>query len=59
MVSCFEVITRKSKTAKFGTQVILRFSVGQHSRDAELIKSFAKYLACGVFYEKHIQCNLL
>lgn len=49
---CFEVIIRESKTAKFGTQVILRFSISQHSRDAELIKSLVKYLACGVFYEK-------
>jgi len=38
----FEVVTRNSKTAKFGTQVILRFSVGQHSRDIELIKSIVK-----------------
>jgi hypothetical protein len=26
--------------------------VGQHSRDAELIKSFAKYLSCGGVSEK-------
>ena len=33
-----------------GVRVQLRFSISQHSRDANLIKYLVEYLDCGVFY---------
>jgi len=44
---CFFVDIRDSKTNKIGKQVSLEFSMGQHSRDAQLFKSFTKFLECG------------
>jgi hypothetical protein len=38
-----------SKT-KVGKQVILIFSVTQHSRDAYLLRSFCEFLDCGKYY---------
>jgi hypothetical protein len=38
-----------SKT-KVGKQVILMFSVTQHSRDAALLKLFCEFLDCGKYY---------
>jgi hypothetical protein len=44
---CFFVDIRDSKTNKIGKQVSLEFSMGQHSRDTPLFKSFTKFLECG------------
>jgi hypothetical protein len=44
---CFFVDIRDSRTNKIGKQVSLEFSMGQHSRDAQLFKSFTKFLECG------------
>jgi len=38
----------KSKTTKTGYTIRLYFSVGQHSRDVELLSTFIKFLNCGV-----------
>ena len=38
-----------SKT-KVGKQVILMFSVTQHSRDAALLELFREFLGCGKYY---------
>jgi hypothetical protein len=35
---------------KVGKQVILMFSVSQHSRDAALLQLFCKFLDCGTYY---------
>lgn len=37
----------KSKTTKTGYTIRLYFSVGQHSRDVELLSTFIKFLNCG------------
>lgn len=47
---CFAVSLRKSSVYKAGLQVLLRFSLTQHSRDAELLKSLGDYLGCGKVY---------
>lgn len=44
---CFSVDVFKSKTHKIGSQVQLRFSITQHSRDTLLMNSFIQYLNCG------------
>jgi hypothetical protein len=44
---CFLINILKNKT---GFSVSLKFTVGQHSRDAELIKSLINYLGCGQIY---------
>lgn len=49
---CLECETRKSKTHKIGYQILLRFRISQHSRDAELINSLIKYLNCGKVYSQ-------
>ena len=43
----FQVDIRKSKTSKSGYQVLLRFSIGQHRRDEQLLRSLIDYLNCG------------
>lgn len=37
----------KSKTLLTGRQVLLTFSLTQHSRDADLMKNIISYLECG------------
>lgn len=47
---CFFILITKSEASKSGIRVQLKFSITQHSRDLELIKSLAaaaKYLGCG------------
>ena len=46
---CFFVNITKSKTTITGYRVELRFTITQHSRDAELIKSLINYYGCGTF----------
>jgi len=41
---CFFVAISKSKAYTLGSQIIVRFSIGQHSRDTELLSSFIKHL---------------
>jgi len=41
------VVIRKDKTYKIGYQVSLKFSMGQHSRDQQLLQNFISYLGCG------------
>ena len=43
---CFLIIIFKSKT-KIGEAILLIFSVAQHSRNEQLIKSFIDYFQCG------------
>lgn len=49
---CFEVSVLNSKTSKIGSRVIVRFSLSQHSRDEQLVKSLAEYLDCGLVRPK-------
>lgn len=46
----FQVEIRKIKNDKY--QVLLKFSIGQHSRDELLLKSLAVYLDCGKVKKK-------
>ena len=46
----FQVEIRKIKIDKY--QVLLKFSIGQHSRDELLLKSLAVYLDCGKVKKK-------
>jgi hypothetical protein len=48
----FIVNVSKSSAYSTGMQVRLRFQLGQHSRDAELLTSFVKYLECGSVYKQ-------
>jgi hypothetical protein len=48
---CFNVIIRKSNTHSSGFQVMLRFSLTQHCRDEQLMKSIVDYLDCGNVYK--------
>lgn len=43
---CFYVNVKVSKS-KVGSQVLLAFSIFQHSRDALLLNSIVNYLSCG------------
>jgi len=43
---CFQIKILKSKT-NIGEAVLLIFSIAQHSRDEQLIKSFIDYFQCG------------
>lgn len=43
----FYISLIKSKTLLSGTQVLLTFSLTQHSRDAELMKNIISYFQCG------------
>jgi len=44
---CFYVSIRNSLTTKSGKSVVLKFTIVQHSRDIELIKSLISTLKCG------------
>lgn len=44
---CFLIKIKKSITHKLGYQICLVFQIGQHIRDAELVKSFVEYLQAG------------
>ena len=46
----FMVMTNKNLSHKSGTQIVLRFKVTQHVRDAKLIKSFVDFFGCGDSY---------
>jgi LAGLIDADG endonuclease len=48
---CFLIDTYKAKT-KVGIGVTLRFKIAQHSRDADLLKSFVTFLGCGSYVPK-------
>ena len=48
----FQVDIRKSQTTKSGYQVLLRFSIGQHRRDEQLLISLIGYLNCGRVQKK-------
>jgi hypothetical protein len=43
----------KISTLKTGPQVQLRFSISQHTRDANLIQSLIEYFDCGGVYQRH------
>lgn len=42
----------KSATHKIGYQVVLKFSISQHTRDVELLKRFIQFLDCGLLKER-------
>lgn len=44
---CLSVNLKKTLTHKLGVQSQLEFSIGQHIRDEELVKSFMAYFLCG------------
>lgn len=46
---CFQVVIQGSST-KTRPSVSLRFTLTQHSRDVELMKSLVNYLGCGRYY---------
>jgi hypothetical protein len=48
----FLVRITKSSISKLGYIVQLRFSVTQHSRDEELLKSLVSFLGCGIYYAR-------
>ena len=50
MKDVFLIKIEKSSTHKIGYQVTLNFKIGQHSRDAELMKSLVNYFNCGNYY---------
>ena len=52
---CFLVIISSSDKSNLGGSVWLRFSITQHARDAELLRSFIPYLGCGRY--SHSQVN--
>nr|YP_009722390.1 hypothetical protein [Morchella importuna]QGN66792.1 hypothetical protein [Morchella importuna] len=47
---CFLVKIVKSSSHKLGARVQLRFTITQHSRDAELLKSLVNSFGCGKYY---------
>jgi hypothetical protein len=53
----FQVDIRKSQTTKHRSQVLLRFSIGQHSRDEQLLIKFIDYLECGKVQKKIYKKN--
>ena len=53
----FQVDNRISKTTKHGHQILLRFSIGQHSRDEQLLRNLIYYLDCGKVYKKNLKKN--
>lgn len=46
---CFSVSVLKSKTISTGIQILLRYQITQHVRDAILINKFKEYFSCGNF----------
>jgi hypothetical protein len=53
----FQVDVKISKTSKHGHQILLRFSIGQHSRDEQLLRNLIYYLDCGKVQKKKSQKN--
>jgi hypothetical protein len=49
----FYLSITKISTLKTGPQVQLRFSISQHTRDANLIQSLIEYFDCGGVYQRH------
>ena len=49
--ACFHVVLFKSSRTKVGYVVKLSFSIAQHKRDKELIKSFVSYFGYGGYSE--------
>jgi hypothetical protein len=52
---CFSVKVKKSSSHRLGSRVQLTFTVTQHSRDAELLKSLVDFLGCGSYYTRNKQ----
>jgi hypothetical protein len=50
---CLIIGINKSPRSKLGVVVYLRFSITQHTRDIELLKSLIKYLDCGRYQSSH------
>lgn len=50
----FSVEIQKSSSHKIGYQVILKFSIAQHSRDLELFKCFISFLEGGFIKERKV-----
>ena len=48
----FRIKINKSSSTKSGYSVFLVLSIVQHGRDEDLLKSFNKYLNCGVTYRR-------
>ena len=48
----FQVYIRKSKSAKHGYQILLRFRNGQHIRDEQILRKLIYYLECGKVQQK-------
>ena len=46
----FFIDIANSSSCKIGVRVQLRFSVSQHSRDAQLMRNLIDYLGCGKYY---------
>lgn len=51
----FQIDIKKSKTVKHRYQVLLRFSIGQHSRDEQLLINLIDFLECGKVQKKYIK----
>jgi hypothetical protein len=49
---CFYILITKSNTHKIGHKILLKFIIGQHSRDTQLIESLISYLGCGIYTQK-------
>ena len=49
----FQINIKKSQTLRHDYQISLRFSIGQHSRDEELLRSLINYLDCGIVQKKN------
>jgi hypothetical protein len=52
---CFHIEICQLKTLNTGSQVRLMFTLAQHARDAELMKTLAKYFDCGNYHERSTQ----
>lgn len=49
---CFFINSRRSANYSTGFNVSLLFTMGQHIRDQQLMKSLIEYLGCGKVYKK-------
>ena len=45
---CFQVVSQEYKDK--AANISLRFTITQHNRDEQLLKSFVNYLGCGRYY---------
>jgi hypothetical protein len=52
----FFIESTRSKLYKQGMQISLKFSISQHSRDEELMRSIVDYLGCGNYYLRSGKC---